>query len=62
MHTLQEAVIPKDLDMFERYWIDQFADLLNVAGNRIGKKDSDVAAEIKRVLRAQLDQSRTAPV
>lgn len=62
VHTLQEAVIPKDLDMFERYWIDQFADLLNVAGNRTGKTDSDVAGEVKRALRAQVERSRTAVV
>lgn len=28
-HVLQENVIPADLDMFERYWIGQFAGLLN---------------------------------
>jgi hypothetical protein len=31
-HVLQENVIPADLDMFESYWIQQFADLLNQRG------------------------------
>jgi hypothetical protein len=29
-HVLQENIIPADLDMFEAYWMAQFAGLLNV--------------------------------
>jgi hypothetical protein len=29
-YTLQEDIIPADLDMFEKYWVEQFSDLLNV--------------------------------
>jgi hypothetical protein len=58
VYTLQEGIIPKDEDMFERYWIDQFTTLLNISGNRGGKKDSPVAKQIIAALRAQLDQAR----
>lgn len=58
VYTLQEGVIPKDEDMFERYWIDQFANLITVAGNGAGKTDSPVAKQIMAALRAQLDQAK----
>jgi hypothetical protein len=45
-YTIQERIIPKDLNMFEQYWIDQFADLVNVIGNKTGKSDSPVATQI----------------
>lgn len=54
VHTLQERIIPKDIDMFEKYWIDQFSNLLNIVGNKAVKRDSDVAQQIKAGLRAQL--------
>jgi hypothetical protein len=57
-HTLQQNVIPKDLGIFEQYWIDQFADLLNINGNRSGKSDSSIARQVKAGLRAQLDMAR----
>jgi hypothetical protein len=28
-HVLQDEIIPADLELFERYWIEQFAGLLN---------------------------------
>lgn len=31
-HILQWTVAPVDLDLFERYWIGQFTDLLNADG------------------------------
>ncbi len=39
-HTLQEGIVPKDLDMFERYWIAQFTNLLNVVSNPQAPVDS----------------------
>jgi hypothetical protein len=57
-YTLQEAIIPKDEVMFESYWIDQFATLLNVAGNRAGKTDSQTAKQIIAAIKAQLDQAK----
>jgi hypothetical protein len=51
-------VIPKDLSTFEQYWIDQFAELLNINGNRSGKFDSPIALQVKAALRAQLDLAR----
>lgn len=58
VYTLQEGVIPKDEDMFERYWIDQFSSLLNVSGNRTGKQNSDTAKQVVTALRKQIDQAR----
>jgi hypothetical protein len=58
VYTLQEGIIPADLDLFEQYWIDQFADLLNVVGNKAGKADTSVAKQIKAAIRAQLESSR----
>lgn len=53
-YTLQEAIMPRDLDMFEQYWIDQFADLLNRRGNREGKTNSRVADQITKGIQQQL--------
>lgn len=53
-YTIQERIIPKDLSMFEQYWIDQFGDLVNVVGNRPGKSDSTVAAQITAAIQNQL--------
>jgi hypothetical protein len=59
--TLQEAIVPRDLDMFERYWIDQFANLLNVVGNKSGKTDSKVAVQIQVAINDQLRSARNRP-
>lgn len=58
VYTLQEGVIPKDEDMFEHYWIDQFSSLLNVSGNRTGKQNSDTAKQVIAALRNQIDQAK----
>ena len=58
VYTLQEGIIPKDHAMFEQYWIDQFADLLNVAGNKPGKQLSSTALQIIAAIREQLDRAR----
>ena len=58
VYTLQEGVIPKDEDMFEHYWIDQFSSLLNVSGNRTGKQYSDTAKQVIAALRNQIDQAK----
>jgi hypothetical protein len=59
--TLQEGIMPKDHGMFEQYWIDQFGDLLNVVGNREGKKNSPVAQQVISAIKAQLDLGRRKP-
>ena len=56
--TLQEGIIPKDHAMFEQYWIDQFADLLNIAGNRPDKQNSANAKQIIAALQDQLERAR----
>ena len=56
--TLQEGIIPKDRAMFEQYWIDQFADLVNVAGNRPGKTNSATAKQIIVALQQQIEMAR----
>lgn len=59
VYTLQEGIMPKDHAMFEQYWIDQFADLLNVAGNRPpGKEVTATALQIIAAIREQLDRAR----
>ena len=58
VYTLQEFIIPKDLDMFEQYWIGQFANLLNVFGKKPAILDSPVAKEIKAALKTQVQLAR----
>ena len=58
VHTLQEGIVPKDLDMFERYWMDQFSDLLNVAGNNRPTQDTAVGSQVRAGLKAQLQHTR----
>lgn len=53
VHTLQEGIDPADLDMYEQYWINQFANLLNVASNKIPTRESDVGRQIKTHLKEQ---------
>jgi hypothetical protein len=60
VHTLQEAIIPKDLDMFEQYWIDQFSTLLNLTGNEVPKEDSKVGQQVRAALQAQLRLTKRA--
>lgn len=56
VYTLQENIIPKDLDMFEKYWIEQFSNLLNTIGNTQRRKDSALAQQIKAALKAHLQR------
>jgi hypothetical protein len=58
VYTLQEGIIPKDEGMFEQYWIDQFATLLNVTGNRADKKVSPVAQQVITALRTQIEKAK----
>jgi hypothetical protein len=58
--TLQEGVMPRDHAMFEQYWIDQFADLFNVLGNRGDQANSVVAQQVISAIQAQLDLGRGA--
>lgn len=61
VHTLQESIMPKDLELFEQYWIDQFSELLNVIGNKRRTGSSLVAAQIISMLQAQLQAARNPP-
>ncbi|MEP7281246.1 MAG: hypothetical protein ABI696_04630 [Rubrivivax sp.] len=56
--TLQEGIIPKDHAMFEQYWIDQFADIVNVNGNKPGKANSTLARQIIAALKQQIEMAR----
>jgi hypothetical protein len=56
--SLQEGIMPKDHSMFEQYWIDQFAELLNVVGNRPDKTNSAVAQQVISAIKAQLNLGR----
>jgi hypothetical protein len=58
VYTLQEGIIPKDEELFERYWIDQFSTLLNVHGIRPDKQESSIAKQLIAALRAQLELAR----
>lgn len=58
VHTLQEGIIPKDMDFFERFWIHQFTNLINVIGNNSPMQDSQVAKDVKAALKAQIQQAR----
>lgn len=57
-YTLQEGIIPKDHAMFEQYWIDQFAGLLNISGNKPEKTNSAVAQQIIAAIQEQLERAR----
>jgi hypothetical protein len=57
-YILQEGIIPKDLDLFEKYWISQFSNLLNVVGNTPAVIDSQVAKQVKAALRLQVHEAR----
>jgi hypothetical protein len=58
-YTIQERIIPKDLTMFEQYWIDQFADLVNVAGNSPAKSSSSIANQIAAAIKKDLGIDNT---
>jgi hypothetical protein len=60
-YTLQEGVIPEDLDMFERYWIEQFPSLLDVSHNKSGKSETTIATQIRRAIKDHLQRVRTPP-
>lgn len=57
-YTLQEGIIPRDHAMFEQYWIDQFADLVNVSDNKPGKTNSAVAKQVIAALKQRLELTR----
>jgi len=55
---LQEDVMPKDLAMFEQYWISQFAGMLDDAGSRVDKTNSAVAQQVISAIKGQLGLKR----
>jgi len=58
VYMLQQDMVPKDVDLFEQYWIGQFADLLNVIENKKQKTNSPVANQILAAIQTQLQSSR----
>ena len=60
IRVIQEDINPKDLDMFERYWIEQFPNLLNNgAPNR--RKPTVTAQKIIEALQSGLSKKRRKP-
>ena len=54
-HTLQSGSIPKDLELYERYWIDQFGGLVNVRRNNENKNNTEIGDRVKRILLHELN-------
>jgi hypothetical protein len=44
-HILQDDIIPADLEMFELYWIEQFAGLLNASSHTEGPHTTTVIGQ-----------------
>jgi hypothetical protein len=60
--VLQTNVAPGDLDRFERYWMAQFASLLNTgAGTPNTAADTAVAIAVQRALARALAEPARAP-
>jgi len=53
-YILQQGIVPIDVDLFEKYWIDQFTDLLNVIGNKSGNTNSPIANQITTAIQLQI--------
>jgi hypothetical protein len=54
-HVLQLNVAPRELNLFERYWMSQFAGLLNCGpGTPTVRVDTPLGRAVKRALRRQL--------
>ncbi len=55
VHVLQTGIIPAELEFYERYWIGQFAGLLNVRSNgQPAAASSDIARHVVVAIKAQL--------
>ena len=57
IRVIQEDINPKDLDMFEGYWIEQFPNLLNQGGSS-RRKPTATAQKIIKSIRAELSTYR----
>jgi hypothetical protein len=56
-YTLQEDIIPKELDNFERYWMRQFFGLFNVAANvKPVQRDTKIGAQVRVSLQQQCSE------
>jgi hypothetical protein len=59
MHVLQREIAPKEGDMFERYWMSQFPDLLNTGVTEPRATElSPVAAQVVRGLQELIAAQR----
>ena len=61
VYTLQESIAPADVDMFEQYWIGQFANLKNIGSRETPNKDSQIAGQVIAAILAQLQRARQPP-
>lgn len=62
VYTLQEGIAPVDIAMFEGYWIDQFAGLVNVKGNRPPRGECTATGrQVIAAIQAQLALVRRTP-
>lgn len=57
-YVLQDGIIPTDLEMFETYWIEQFASLLNntISGSK-ERSTSKIGQRINTTILAQINGS-----
>jgi hypothetical protein len=61
IHVLQTDVQPRDLNIFERYWMAQFRGLLNtVTGTTVAVAETEVGRAVRRRLRQQLQEAGPA--
>ena len=53
-YQIQEGITAKDVDMFEYYWRDQFAELVTVSGSQPGKTNTAYADQITSAIQMRL--------
>jgi hypothetical protein len=62
IHVLQWDIMPKELDLFERYWIRQFPNLLNMGMPEPGPPEATpAAAQVTRALQEKVRALRNPP-
>jgi hypothetical protein len=61
-YVIQTAIIPADLELFEQYWIGQFAGLLNdPAGKRPCAMSSSIGEQVIRAVQSMLSSRLQVP-
>jgi hypothetical protein len=55
LHVLQQEIAPKELDMFEKYWISQFTNLVNTTYHGIkGNQSTAIGEQIAHALAVRM--------